>query len=76
MSIASQQRVIEEHQATIRSLRRELAQAKADRRDVASVYDDLVALCDETEAGGQAIVPVTILRQIRPRGTGLGGGRA
>jgi hypothetical protein len=76
MSIASQQRVIQEHQATIGALRQELAQAKADRRDALSVYDDLVALCDEYVAGGMSVVPITVLRQVRPKGTGIGGGRA
>ena len=71
MSIASQQRVIEKHQATISDLRRQLAQAKANERDARSVYDDLTALCDDTEVAGQSMVPVTRLRQIRPKGHGL-----
>lgn len=76
MSIASQQRVIEEHQATIRRLRQELAQAKADTRNALQVYRDLTDLCDEFYAAGQDSIPVTIIRTVRPRGTGLGGGRA
>lgn len=71
MSIASQQRVIEEHQATIRDLRHQLAQAKADRRDALSVYEALTTVCDETVVGGQSVVPVTVLRQIRPKGHAL-----
>lgn len=76
MSIASQQRVIEDHQATIRQLRQELAQAKADVRAASDVYNRLTDLCDEHVVAGQTEIPVTILRQIRPKGTGIGGGRA
>lgn len=67
MSRAAQQRVIEEHQATIRDLKRQLAQAKAEL----GVYDELVALCDDHEVAGQTVVPVTLLRKIRPKGHGL-----
>lgn len=76
MSIASQQRVIEEHQATIRRLRQELAQQKADTRNALQVYNDLTDLCDEYVVAGQTTIPITIIRRVRPKGTGLGGGRA
>ena len=76
MSREAQQRVIEEHQATIRRLRNELAQERANTRNALQVYRDLTDLCDEYVAAGQTEIPVTIARQIRPRGTGLGGGRA
>lgn len=76
MSIASQQRVIEDHQATIRSLRQQLAQAKADQRAALDIYQRLTALCDEHVTAGMTVVPITVLRQIRPKGTGIGGGRA
>lgn len=71
MSIASQQRVIEEHQATIKGLRQELAQAKANERDAGHVYEALTTLCDDTEVAGLAVIPVTTLRQIRPKGHGV-----
>lgn len=76
MSIASQQRVIEEKDATIRDLRAQLAQAKADARDVSGVYDELVNLCDEYEVLGLKVIPVATLRHIRPKGQGIGGGRS
>lgn len=76
MSIASQQRVIEEHQATIRRLRQELAQERANVRNALQVYRDLTDLCDDYVVSGQTVIPITIIRTIRPRGTGLGGGRA
>lgn len=76
MSIASQQRVIEELNATITRLKRELAQSKADTRNALQVYRDLTDLCDEYVVAGQTTIPITIIRQVRPKGTGLGGGRA
>lgn len=76
VSIASQQKVIEQHQATITSLRRELAQANANLRSVSTVYNALVDMCDEHEAAGLKAIPVTTLRGIRPQGQGLGGGQA
>ena len=71
MSIASQQRVIEEHQATIRELRRELAQAKANERDALYVYEAMTELCDQTVRAGLTVIPVTNLRRIRPKGHGV-----
>ncbi len=71
MSKAAQQRVIDENHATIRRLRQELAQAKADTRQAEQVFDDLVALCDEHEVAGMKYIAVTRLRQIRPKGHGL-----
>lgn len=71
MSIASQQRVIEEHQATIKNLKQQVTQAKANERDAVSVYEDLTTMCDEHEAAGQRVVPIALLRQIRPRGHGV-----
>jgi len=71
VSIASQQRVIDEQNAKIRTLRQQLAQAKANERDAQQVYDDLVDLCDEHEVAGMSVIPVTRLRQIRPKGHGL-----
>lgn len=75
MSIASQQRVIEEHQATIRRLREELTQAKVDRRDAVSVFEELTALCDEYEVNRLDVIPVALLRHIRPRSHGVQGGQ-
>lgn len=71
MSRAAQQRVIEEHQATIRTLRQQLRQAQANERDATQVFTDLVALCDDAEVAGMSVIPVTRLRQIRPKGHGL-----
>lgn len=71
MSIASQQRVIEGHQATIKDLRRQLAQAEADRRDGLDVYVRLTDVCDDHVVAGLDAVPVTILRTLRPKGHGL-----
>lgn len=68
---ASQQRVIQEKDATIRDLRARLAQAEANERDAAQVYEALTALCDETEMAGLPVVPVTVLRSIRPKGHGV-----
>jgi hypothetical protein len=72
MSKAAQQRVIEEHQATIRGLRQQLAQALADQRDATSVHDRLTTMCDEHEVAGLRVIPIALLRQIRPKGHGLG----
>lgn len=71
MSIASQQRVIEGHQATIKNLKQQVTQAKANERDGLSVYVDLTDLCDEYEVAGQKVIPIALLRQIRPRGHGV-----
>ena len=73
MSIASQQRVIQEHQATIRQLRQQLAQAKADRRDALSVYEHLTETCDNYVVAGRREVPISVLRQIRREGRTWGG---
>ncbi len=71
MSRAAQQRVIEEHQATIRLLRQRLATAEVKERDATQVFTDLVNLCDDHEVAGMSVIPITRLRQIRPKGHGL-----
>lgn len=71
MSIASQQRVIEERDATIRSLREELRQAKVDGH----VHRLLVDLCDEYEVSGLKVIPVATLRGLRPKHHGVYGGQ-
>lgn len=68
---AGQQRVIEENHKTIRGLRAELAQAKADSQ----VFTDLTNLCDEYEVAGLKAIPVATLRHLRPKKHGVYGGQ-
>lgn len=62
MSIASQQRVIEEKDATIRDLRGQLAQVRADARRLRHTPDAITALCDQFEKIGQHTVSIALVR--------------
>jgi hypothetical protein len=67
--------VIEEHQATIRDLRQKVRQAEADRADAMFVFEELTALCDNYEVNRLKVIPVAILRHLRPKSHGVFGGQ-
>lgn len=71
MSRAAQQRVIEEHQATIKDLKVKLAQAESEQRARLDVYSRLTDVCDDHVVAGLEAVPITVLRTLRPRGHGI-----